>query len=300
MAYSLPLLSAIRSSARDRALQEALVATTLVESSGNTGARGDGGHSWGAYQENDWGRGAGIPIAGRQDPVASTRRAVAEFSRFRRPGLSVGQWAANAQRPADRAGYARKIMAALPQARALLGGAQLSGPPAPTMLDAPATGSGFEDQLAMSILSGRPITQAVREASFAPDVEVPDQLAGPQNDVVAKQPDPAYNPGKAGTYDWAQGLAKRFGLRLASTYRDPARNAAVGGSKTSAHMRYGAAADFAGPADRMRQLAAWAMNQASSGAFQEVFYDPLGQWDSGRRSRRGIGGHLDHVHITRG
>lgn len=35
-----------------------------------------------------------------------------------------------------------------------------------------------------------------------------------------------------------------------------------------------------------------------SGSLAEAFYDPLGQWDNGRYSTKGIGGHSDHVHLS--
>jgi len=34
------------------------------------------------------------------------------------------------------------------------------------------------------------------------------------------------------------------------------------------------------------------------GALAEAFYDPIGQWDNGRFSPRGIGNHSDHVHLS--
>jgi hypothetical protein len=98
-------------------------------------------------------------------------------------------------------------------------------------------------------------------------------------------------------YRWAEQLARQYGLRLASAFRDPDHNRSVGGSPTSRHMVYGAAADLAGPPDAMRRLAEWAGN---SGLFAEVFYDPWGQWDNGRYSPHGIGGHTDHVHLSLG
>lgn len=101
-----------------------------------------------------------------------------------------------------------------------------------------------------------------------------------------------------GNYNWANQLAKRFGLQLASTFRDPATNRRVGGSRTSRHMTKGAAADFSGPPEKMRQLAEWAIR---SGMAAEVFYDPLGvYWDNGRLHKGRIGGHSDHVHISWG
>lgn len=100
-------------------------------------------------------------------------------------------------------------------------------------------------------------------------------------------------------YAWSHALAKQSGLSTPSTYRSPAENARVGGSKTSAHMTLGAATDFAGSPAAMRAFALWAIEQAKQGVFKEVFYDPVGQWDNGRFSPQGIGGHSDHVHITR-
>ena len=101
-----------------------------------------------------------------------------------------------------------------------------------------------------------------------------------------------------GGYAWAEQLAQRFGLTVTSTHRSPEENARVGGSPTSAHLTQGGAADFAGPPEAMRRLAEWAVD---SGAFGEVFYDPLGRyWDDGRVVSGGIGGHSDHVHISLG
>jgi hypothetical protein len=97
-------------------------------------------------------------------------------------------------------------------------------------------------------------------------------------------------------YQWAKELARQYGLRLSSTYRSPAENARVGGSPTSRHMLLGGAADFSGTPEAMRRLAEWAIR---SRRFSEVFYDPVGQYDNGVYSRRGIGGHSDHVHISR-
>ena len=65
----------------------------------------------------------------------------------------------------------------------------------------------------------------------------------------------------------------------------------------SRHLVRGAAADIAGSPDAMRRLAEWAIR---SGRFAEVFYDPVGQWDNGRFSRQGIGGHSDHAHLSYG
>lgn len=98
-----------------------LLATALVESGGRLDAVGDQGRSHGPFQEYDLGRGAGIPIAARRDPVASTQRAAREFRTFYGRGYRGPELAYAAQRPADRSGYIAKIAAALPIAQRILG-----------------------------------------------------------------------------------------------------------------------------------------------------------------------------------
>lgn len=108
-----------------------LVATAIVESNLTPTAAGDGGRSHGVFQEYDLGRGAGIPVSGRRDVGAATSRAYREFSSMA-GRYSGAELAYRAQRPADRAGYLRKIQAALPLAQQLLGargGARAAGAP---------------------------------------------------------------------------------------------------------------------------------------------------------------------------
>lgn len=103
-----------------------------------------------------------------------------------------------------------------------------------------------------------------------------------------------------GDYDWADGLAKKFGLKVTSGYRNPAQQRATGSraGMRSRHLVHGGAADISGSPAKMRALADWAIR---SGMFAEVFYDPLGYyWDNGRLNKGGIGGHSDHVHISYG
>lgn len=113
------LVQAIKNRTPDPQFQSVLLATALAESGGRLDAVGDSGHSGGAYQENDQGRGHDIPMQARFDPVASTDRAFKEFSNFR--GSDPGVWAARAQRPADPTGYANRIRALLPAAQGILG-----------------------------------------------------------------------------------------------------------------------------------------------------------------------------------
>lgn len=115
--------------------------------------------------------------------------------------------------------------------------------------------------------------------------------------LVTKYTPPSF--GHAGNYDWAKSVAGLYGLSLASTYRSPKHNESVGGSKTSRHMVWGAAADLSGAPSAMYKTAVWAYNKGRP-PFAEIFYDPWGQWDNGRYSRSGIGGHSDHVHLSYG
>lgn len=142
---------------------------------------------------------------------------------------------------------------------------------------------------------GRAVLQqrALMQNSLGPEINYDPVNANEPVEQPSRQGINSYKPD--GSYKWAEDLARKFGVRMSSTYRDPAHNARVGGSRTSRHMTRGAAVDFAGTPAQMRALALAAM---ASGKFKEVFYDPVGQFDNGRRSPRGIGGHSDHVHIT--
>lgn len=129
-----------------RPFQVPLLTTALIESGGRLDAVGDAGRSHGPYQEYDLGRGAGIPIAQRRDPFASTQRALREFQVFYGRGARGADLAYRAQRPADRASYVRKYQQYAPIAMRILnqhGGA--AGSPAPRRapgLTNPSTPSG--------------------------------------------------------------------------------------------------------------------------------------------------------------
>lgn len=100
------------------------VSMMLVESGGNERAVGDGGTSFGLFQLHRGGMltAAGLTPTQAFNPVTNARVAVASLARTERArGSSSGSTAAASQRPADPAGYARKVEAARPQARALIG-----------------------------------------------------------------------------------------------------------------------------------------------------------------------------------
>ncbi len=104
----------------------AYVAAALVESNLDPTAIGDNGDSVGLFQENINGRGHGLSVAQRQDPVANARRAAEEFARSRGSGP---ERAYNAQRPADRADYLAKVRSRMEEARAILRGGQSGSTP---------------------------------------------------------------------------------------------------------------------------------------------------------------------------
>lgn len=305
----------------------AFIATALIESGLNPRATGDSGHSYGLFQLNDRGRLASYGLTSQQayNPSINARVSADEFSKFAAKGLRGAQLALAAQRPSD-PGYAAKFAAALPQAKAILGsGGSGYGalPSQPETGDFPKTALDV-NRLMMLLRNqrGRSLRGIMPAKNFRKELTKLVQAAGASSAVGAAQQNlgqglgqvaqgmgnyagdlasiPAHNVqfSAAPNYDWANSLAKQFGLTVSSTYRDPSKNASVGGSKTSRHMVKGGAADFSGTPEQMRALADAAIR---SGQFAEVFYDPLGfYWDNGRINRGGIGGHSDHVHISFG
>lgn len=350
------LLAAIRS--QPAYLQEPLLTTALVESGGNPLVRpGDGGESWGAYQEYTGGRGSGLSPAQRQDPVGSTQRAAREFQVFYGRGARGASLAYRAQRPADQSSYMQKYNQLVGQARSLLSGSGGAGPSAPgtggaSALSAPGgTVSGGAGQITHDS-TGQPmnphVLRQLRAYMSASEADVaagrPVRDVSPYADRILKamergrvtiqQPalqQPAiqaqgttaptasgaagswyrgeldkipnhpiaFGADPSGGYGWADQLAKKFGLTVTSGYRNAAQQIATGSRAGlgSRHLTRGAAADISGSPDKMRALADWAIR---SGRYAEVFFDPLGQWDNGRFSRQGIGGHSDHVHLSYG
>lgn len=145
------------------------------------------------------------------------------------------------------------------------------------------------------------------QARSAPQVGVPDlgsadPHAGHDHGPIATGPT-QFAADPTGGYGWAQDIAKRYGLQVTSTLRDASKQARIYGGTgkraqfTSRHLVPGAAADISGSPEQMRRLAEWA---GRSGLFAEVFYDPWGQFDNGKYSPKGIGGHDDHVHLSAG
>lgn len=138
----------IRRIAQERGFSDPdlLVATARQESGLNPRAVGDSGNSRGIFQENVRGRGANLAPEQSFDPVASTNRAIDEFSAIRRrfPDADRGTWAARAQRPADAAGYAQKVNAllgtALPAPSAQTGATPSGAPSWWSLVQTPGVG----------------------------------------------------------------------------------------------------------------------------------------------------------------
>ena len=317
-------------------MREVLAATSIIETGGQVDVTGDGGHSEGPFQENDQGRGSGLSVAQRRDPYAATRRALKEFSFFKRKGYTGAELAYAAQRPRDRASYIKRFNDAIGQARADLGGGagSATAPTAPqasglgltagsvatppqflniSEISPEASGASAISKRLGGVFKTRAIPTLVSLGS--PGGSVPTTPAGDAGlhqdgsagagtaGVAPPGPGGAVAFAAAPDYAWTQNVARRFGLTVTSTKRDAADQQRIyGGSGkkaqfTSRHLTQGAAGDFGGSPENLAKMARWAIK---SGLFAEVFYDPVGQFDNGKFSRRGIGGHGDHGHLSLG
>lgn len=141
MAYDPRVLQAIRENAEASGDPIAYIATAMTESNLDPDAIGDGGHSGGLFQENDRGRGAGIPMPKRLDPFGNAQRGAKEFRTFYDRGYRGAKLALAAQRPSDPA-YTSKFQRNLPKAQQLwsqLSGAGAPKPKLPAQPSAPVT-----------------------------------------------------------------------------------------------------------------------------------------------------------------
>ena len=161
-------------------LRPILLATALVESGGRLDAVGDSGHSYGPYQMHDAGRGAGWSRQARMDPNRSTQAAVREFQEFYRRGARGADLAYRAQRPADRAGYIRKINQYLPEARRIL------GLPAPTPPVAAAAASPVAQDGSVTVPDNGTINLAAMLGLFDKQAEAALRGEAPGEDYVTR------------------------------------------------------------------------------------------------------------------
>jgi soluble lytic murein transglycosylase-like protein len=128
------------------------LATAYVESGLNPASMGDGGNSVGLYQLNSAGEGAGMTVAQRQDPTANAGIALAQLAKTFQamPGADPGAVAAAAQRPADPAGYAATVDAAL----SLFGGTSQAVTASPAGLPSVSAAAGVFTGLGHGIVNG--------------------------------------------------------------------------------------------------------------------------------------------------
>lgn len=109
----------------------AAVAMMLVESGGNAHAVGDGGTSFGLFQLHEGGMltAAGLSRDEAFDPATNAKVSLTSLAHQYAigPRRSAGTIAAASQRPADAAGYARRVDGMMDRARALLADAGVSG-----------------------------------------------------------------------------------------------------------------------------------------------------------------------------
>lgn len=256
----------------------AMLATARVESGLNPRAVGDGGTSFGLFQHHIGGAGGRTRESAQRyfDPVTSITERAKQFARL---GIRSGQGAAALQRPADPAGYARKVDAALRGGGARLN-APVSGGAAPAM-GAPAAPAGddgvalaasiaFQDDPALSNLIG---------AALAPSVSDSGAASAPSS---APRSNPLPRGGKP--LNRLLSLAKQFGAQVTST---------TGGKHAPGSYHYSSRAIDIAPNPAFEQYA-----YANPGEFKE-FFSPRGWHIKNGQIRRGaFPDHGDHDHAA--
>jgi hypothetical protein len=96
------------------------VATMLTESGGDSHARGDNNSSFGLFQLHRGGELGSMSEEQAYNPHDNAEVALSVFAQHKGQYSDPGELAAASQRPADPAGYARKVDANLEEARKLL------------------------------------------------------------------------------------------------------------------------------------------------------------------------------------
>jgi hypothetical protein len=261
-----------------------LLATAIVESSLNPNAVGDGGTSYGLFQMHVGGAGGSSHDSARRylDPrVAAENRA----RHFR--GGSGGAFAASVQRPADPAGYARKVDAVIAQLRSgksphLAGGKGALNAPVASQGVTEANGAGPDRKAAALslIFDGDPFWQML--AASAPSNAGPSPVSTPGQATTAGGV-PARLPGEPG-WKYLQRVARiKFGLK-----NDPGNSQTTGGRHAAGSPHYdGRAIDFGTARNSWQDLDAWAK-------YARQNFDALGL----QRVIWQEDGHYDHVDVA--
>lgn len=137
------------------------IATAQVESGLDPNAIGDQGTSFGLFQLHQGGELGSLSPQQAFDPRTNATVALTQFAQVEQqhPGADPGWIAAWAQRPADPAGYAAKVDAALAQVDAgggTPGGAQTTGFSLPPLPDLPKAAGEAAGAIARSIAGALP------------------------------------------------------------------------------------------------------------------------------------------------
>lgn len=252
-----------------------MLATSIVESGLNPSAVGDNGTSFGLFQHHIGGAGGRTRKSATRfhDPKTS----VSERARAFRGGKG-GRFAASIQRPADAAGYARKVDATIRQLRAgKLPTGVLNAPvqsskrarvpqaSAPTGLPAPSVSAPDPRSLAASIIfddSPGIAQMLVSKLAPQPTPTMPVPVAAPQKDTqralrVPTSGDPRIDKIMRSNLPKYARL-KRVGEVMFGLRNDPGNSQLTGGGHRQGSLHYSnAAVDFGDARNQRSKLNAW-------------------------------------------
>lgn len=251
-----------------------LLATAMVESGLNPRAVGDGGTSYGLFQFHVGGAGGPTHASARKylDPMTAVENRARHFR-----GGSGGAFAASVQRPADAAGYARKVDAVIAQLKA---GKMPKG--SNVQLNAPVASQGVSGgsnkAAAIGLIFGDdPVFNMAAQsaASAKPSVQGPVVQTGAGV--------PARLPGEKG---WQ--YLQRIGSSMFGLKNDPGNSQSTGGKHTAGSNHYkGKAIDFGNGRNSEAQLNKFHsylnQNRGALGVDELIWKAP---------------GHYDHLHAS--
>lgn len=265
-----------------------LLATAIVESNLNPNAVGDGGTSYGLYQMHVGGAGGATQASARRylDPLAAIENRARAFR-----GGAGGAFAASVQRPADAAGYAKKVDAVIAQLRAgkLPGGSgYMNAPVAGNAASGTSNGAsgGGSKAAAISLIFGN---DPVFQMAAMGDSNAPATPAAPmanQGGVEGKGFF-ARRKGETGQQYLDRLLQRKFGLR-----HDPGNAQTTSGHHVAGSKHYqGLATDFGNGRNSpavLQQAEDWvdANRNRFVGGISELLYGSDAP------------GHADHLHVA--
>lgn len=216
-----------------------LLATAIVESNLNPNAVGDGGTSYGLFQMHVGGAGGATQASARRylDPMAAIENRARAFR-----GGAGGAFAASVQRPADAAGYARKVDAVIAQLRAgkLPGGSGYLNAPvagnAGSGTSNGASGDGSKAAAISLIFGNDPVFQMAAQDGGANTASAANTQPGGSMEGKGFF---ARRKGETGQQYLDRLLQKKFGLK-----HDPGNAQTTGGHHSGRGHYDGRATDF--------------------------------------------------------